>query len=87
MSDPFENLRSDLTSPGRHAFAVTPDDNTDLTTTPRALYVGSGGNLAITTIGGDTVTLENVPDAFFVPVRVARVLATGTTAGGLIGLY
>ncbi len=32
------------------------------------LYVGTGGTVVIKTVGGDTVTLVNVPDASFLPI-------------------
>lgn len=66
--------------------AVTPNDSTDL---PRSgiLYVGTGGTLVVRTIGGDDVTLTNVPSGTFVPVRVRRVFSTGTTASNMDVFY
>jgi hypothetical protein len=37
-------------------------------------------------IGGDTVTLAGVPAGTFLPVRVIKVLSTGTTASSIVGL-
>lgn len=70
---------------------VTPDDNTDLTTTATALWVGTGGgNVAI--IAADdslSVTITGVPAGTLLPIAAKRVKATGTTvsAGNLIALY
>lgn len=85
MSDPFKNLGMSLSSPAVNAAEVTPDDSVDLPVTTRALWVGSAGDLAIRTAGGDVVTLAGV--AGMVPVRVDRVLATGTTAGAVVALW
>ncbi|SCM80005.1 conserved hypothetical protein [uncultured Pleomorphomonas sp.] len=76
---------SGLDIPAAFAGTVTPDDDTDLAVASRALYVGTAGDLAITTVGGSTVTLKQVSG--WVPVRVARVLATGTTATNIVALW
>jgi hypothetical protein len=39
------------------------------------------------TVGGDTVTLVNVPDASFLPIMTSVVVATGTTASNILGLW
>jgi hypothetical protein len=76
-----------LTWPAGRAFAVTPDDNTDLTTQTRGIYVGTSGNLKITTVGGDTVTLNSLAAGVVHAIRVKRVHSTDTTAANIIGLY
>lgn len=65
------------------AFAVTPHD-TDANLA-QALYAGSGGAIAVRTEAGTTLTFANVAAGTVLPVRVNRVLATGTTATGIIG--
>jgi hypothetical protein len=76
----------ELDAPASKAFAITPNDSTDLTTTARAIYVGTTGNLAVTLSGdSSSVTFTNVAAGYH-PLRAKRVLATGTTASGLIGL-
>jgi hypothetical protein len=87
MSDAFAQSQSGLSSPGQHAAAVTPDDNTDLATSARALWVGTGGNVALVTVGGETVTITSVPSGSILPVRCSRVKATGTTATGIVALW
>lgn len=72
---------------GDNAFAVTPSDSADLTSVCRALYVGVGGDVAVITAGGDTVTLKNVSSGQILDfVRVKRVLSTGTAATNIIGV-
>jgi len=51
------------------------------------LYVGTGGTVVMVTIGGDLVTLVNVPDASFLPMMTSQVVATGTTASNILGLW
>ena len=87
MSDKFSNYHSGLESPAERAFAITGNDSTDLTVTPRAIYVGGAGNVKVTTIGGDTVTFSGALAGTIIPVRVTRVFSTGTTATNLLGLY
>jgi hypothetical protein len=66
---------------------VTPDDSTDLAITGAIIFVGTGGNLEVTTMSGDTVVYKNLPDAYTLPVQVKRVLATNTTADDIIAQY
>ena len=58
----------------------------DLAHVTRALYVGSGGDLAVRMLDGSSVTLLNVPSGTLLPLRVGRVLPT-STASGLLGLW
>jgi len=73
------------TAPAGGAFAITPNDSTDLTRLTRGLYVGVGGNVAVR-IGGVDVTFSNLAAGVVHPLRVTRVLSTGTTATNIVGL-
>lgn len=76
------------TEPLVKGFAITPDDGTDLSVTTRAIYTGAGGTIALI-LSGDTASLafSNVPAGVWWPIEAKRVLATGTTATGMIGAY
>ena len=88
MADDFADWRSGLDSPAVHAVAVTPSNSTDLSTSARSLYVGTGGDVVLDTVGAETsVTFANVAAGTVLPVRVARVRATGTTASNIVALY
>lgn len=76
-----------LDQPGIRWFSVTPDDTNSLTAKPRCLYVGGSGDVAITNVFGDSVVLKNVPAGAFLPFRPDKVLATGTTATGIVAIY
>lgn len=67
------------------ATEITPADS-DLTNEMRSLYIGSGGNLKVTTVNGHAVTFANVAAGTIIPVSVKRVWSTGTTASSIIGL-
>lgn len=86
MSDSFATHQPGLTSPAEAAFAVTPADGTDLPRATRAIYIGASGALRVTLLSGETVTFVGMQAGMVYPLRLRRVLATGTTAGGLVGL-
>jgi len=67
------------------AFAVTPADS-NMATPARSLYIGGGGNLRVTTTGGNDVTFSGVPGGTILPVSVARVWSTNTTATSILEL-
>lgn len=78
------------------AAAVTPSDTVDIPSVSTqdgsgnngcVLYVGTGGTLKVTTIGGDEVTFTGIVSGTFVPVQVLRVWATGTSAQNIIALW
>jgi len=75
------------TDPADNAAAVTPNDSTDLTNTARAIYVGTGGDVKVTTAGGDTVTFNDVQGGSILPVRIKRVFSTSTTASNMVAIY
>jgi hypothetical protein len=54
----------------------------------KGLYVGGAGNLNLL-LAGDTapVVFVGVAAGTVLPVRVAKVMATNTTATNLVGLY
>ena len=80
------NLGPDAMHPARDALAVTPSDSVNLGLAARALYIGSNGNVAVITRGGQTVTFVGIVAGTILPVRVSRVLSTGTTAGNIVAL-
>ena len=51
------------------------------------LYIGTAGNLKVTTAGGDEITFQGVNTGTFFPVNVIKVFATGTSADNIIALW
>jgi hypothetical protein len=90
FSMPLDNFGLSLDSliaPARNCFSITPNDTATLAVLPKAIYVGTGGNLVIRAIDstGD-VTLANVASGTILDIRVTAVRATGTSASNLVGL-
>lgn len=88
MSDSFSSHNTSLNSPARSAFAITPSDSIDLPETTRAIYTGVGGTM-VCILAGDTtaVTFDSLPAGVVIPLRIRRILSTGTTSSmQLIGL-
>lgn len=86
MNDRFATAQPSLSGPASSGFPVTPNDGADLAETTRALYIGTGGTLAVRMLSGATLTFTGVAAGSLLPVRVVRVLATGTTAGAIVAL-
>lgn len=86
MPDRFANHAASLDSPAASGFAITPSDGADLAEVTRAVYVGTAGNLAVTTLTGEDLLFVGVPGGTFMPVRLRRIKATGTTASAMVGL-
>ena len=86
ISDKFREYTSGLSSPICGGFDIAPDDAADLVSLTRAIVLGSAGDVAVVLKNGDAITLPALAAGVIYPVRVARVLATGTTATGIKGL-
>lgn len=66
--------------------AITPNDATVLTPRPVALYVGADGNVVAAGDNGATATFA-VLAGQVLTIQPSKVLATGTTATGIVALY
>lgn len=86
MTDRFQNSSPSLSGPASHGFAVTPSDSALLSETTRGLYVGTGGAIAALMLSGASVTFASVPSGTVLPVRLTKVMATGTTAANIVAL-
>lgn len=72
----------------RRAVAVTPSDIDDLESPSRALYIGTGGNLTVEMLNSSVpVLFLAVPSGTILPIRVTKVLSTGTGADDIISMY
>jgi len=87
MTDDYGRHAAGLSSPAEHAAAITPDDENNLANSTRGIYVGTAGDLKITTVGGETVTLANVAAGVIHPWRIKRVFSTDTTASDLVAVW
>ena len=70
----------------KHATAVTPSDSVDLVEAARAIYLGVGGDVKLTTLGGDVVTFVGLAGGVVHPITAIRIWSTGTTASSIVRL-
>lgn len=76
----------DPNAPYDEGAAVTPNDSTVIEAT-RALWVGTGGTIAVTLEKGQDVTLTGVPNGTLLPLRVTAVKSTGSSGiAGVVAL-
>lgn len=86
-SDPFNSTSDSLIAPARLAFSVVPHDHLNLAMPTRALYIGTGGDVAVRPLGSaNDVVLRNVSSGSVLALRVSAVRLSGTTASDLVGL-
>ncbi len=82
MTDTFKSHMTGLRDPIERAVNITPSDSDDLDVVTRAVYVGTAGDLRVTMLSGEIVTL--LAGQGWHPIRVSRVWATGTTAAAIV---
>jgi len=70
-------------APATRAEAVVPSDTVDLTYPSRAIWVGTGGDVAAV-IDGQAIVHKNVPSGTRLDIRATRINATGTTASDMV---
>lgn len=89
MPDIHHNIFPGFAGPYTKAALVTPDDQAELSPFALALWIGGAGSLTVL-LRNDTVpvTIPNVAASIDLPLRlyVRKVLATRTTATGIIAL-
>lgn len=91
-SDPYAQRSTEISSQARGAAAIAPSDTVDLTVYAKALMVTAAGTLSVLPIASyaegitTAIPLGNLPVGYIVPIQIARVFATGTTAT-VVGLY
>ncbi|MBO9472124.1 hypothetical protein J7413_01100 [Shimia sp. R10_1] len=86
--DRFLGITS-TTGPISYGFAVSPSDGTDLEEVTRSLMVATTGDVRVTLMDqaeGDSLTLPALQPGALYPFRVKRIWASGSSAGGIIGL-
>jgi len=85
-SDPYAARSVPVESQARGTFPITPSDTVDFTTYAKALLVTAAGTVSILPVANyamastTAVPLGNLPVGYVIPIQVARVFNTGTTA-------
>ncbi len=90
--DPYAQRSVSVDSQGRSAVAVSPSNTVDISVGgayAKALYIGVAGNITVLPVNAtdDTavVLFSNHPVGYM-PMQVRRVMATGTSASGIVAL-
>lgn len=84
-TDDYSSLSGQAwTAPASSSAPITPSDSTDLSDLTRWVFVGGAGNLVAVMKDGTTVSFIGIVAGTLLPIRVSRVMATGTTATGII---
>lgn len=68
------------------AATITPNDSVNFAT-PSIVWVGTAGNIKVTTAQGTDIVFASVPGGVVLPVQVLRVWATGTAATNLVRIF
>lgn len=87
----FQQTDPAINSPYLHGHAVTPSDTVDLAELPRAIYASKGStshcDVSVILAGDDTPVTFVLARGEIAPIRVKRVMATGTDATAIVALY
>ncbi len=85
--DQFEYTSDSVFAPSRKSLAAIPSDTQPLPQIGKALYIGNGGHVRLRAVDDPAPALfRNLAAGTILPVRVAQVFATGTTAADLVVL-
>lgn len=88
MADQFSGTLDSVSSPATRAVAVVVHDVNPLVDIPKALYVGTGGNLTMRGVNGSADQLwKNVQSGAILPFRAQYTRVTGTSAADILALY
>ena len=86
MTDPFAGYAGSLDDPASSCRNIEPSDSVVLAEVSRALYIGGEGQVCLIDASGNTVVFAGLSSGSILPVRTRAVLATGTTATGLVAM-
>lgn len=85
--DTAPGASSGVAGPAANAVAVTPNDTTDLGFVTRAIFCGGAGTIAVNMAATGANVSFTVAAGQILPIRVARILATGTSATNVVALW
>lgn len=85
--DTFQSHADHPAGPSRAPYAVTPHDTDALPVVPKAIYIGTAGDVTLRGVAGSAdVVFRNCGAGQILDVRASHVRATGTTAAGIVAL-
>ena len=82
QNSPFNVLEAlcNAVTPAQNVAVASFSDTVDFAVIPRAIMLGTAGNLKVNTQGGQTGVTLALPAGIMIPVRVTRIYATGSDA-------
>lgn len=87
-SETVLSLSANIIAVASKAFIILANNDAIASTNKGCyLYVGSAGNVSVTTIGGDTVTFDAVPAGTILPVQIKQLNSTGTVPTSFLALW
>lgn len=93
LTTSFSTVGKNAPTQGEYdTIAITPSDSADIPVNAlgrniRRIQVTGAGNVSVNLAGGGTAVLTGLAAGQTVLCGVTRILATGTTATGILGLY
>ena len=88
MAEPTDGTKIHFNSACLDMQDLTPSDSTMLSPMPRGFFVkGTSGDVTVVTAGGTTITLPALPLYATVSCVISKVMATGTDAVDIVGMY
>jgi len=85
MTDQFAVQTDTQSTPARFGANVTKSDSTALDPLPKAIYVGTAGDVVVRFGTGSDVTFKNVPAGAILPIRPLYI-RTASTASDFVTL-
>ncbi len=87
MVDRFDSQTDTASQPAREAFAITPHATNEIDPLPKAIYVGTAGDVTLRAAGSASdVLFKNVAAGQIIDVRARYIRVAGTTAADIVGL-
>ncbi len=87
MVDHFDSQSDTISQPARLAYAITPHASAEVDPLPKAIYVGTGGDVTLRAAdSGADIVFRNVASGQILDVRPKHIRVTGTTAADIVGL-
>ncbi len=87
MTDTWRDIPNVEYGPPTNAAAVTPADGADLSFITTMIVAAAAGVISCNMQGTGTAVLVPVAAGVPIPIRVRRILATGTTATGIVAFW
>lgn len=83
----FAKTTDSLIYSARNCSSITPSDVDEITQITKAMYVGTGGDVTLRSVDGETdVRFANVNAGAILHVRALFARSTGTTTSDIVGL-